>query len=327
MTARITALPLLCGLFVVLWSSGFVGAKFGLDYAGTFTVLFWRYVLVVAVLGLIVTLTRNWQRIPRGVLLRHMVVGALAHAAWLASVLGAIDLGLSAGLAAFITALQPIMTGALSVRMTGERVSAREWMGLGLGLLAVAIVIGDGLALGGSVLAYLLPFVAVIAITIASLIDRSANVDGGPKIPLVLVTFWHCTASLLVLTPLAIGLEGLRADWSVGLVFSIIWLALVVSLAAYGLMFVLLRQLPAARVASLTYLSPPVTMIMAWALFGETLNEAALLGLVVAALSVGLTLTARVVPVPATERCTPPASDDLPPRRSTCRNERVRKMI
>lgn len=293
MTGRTAALPLLCALFVVLWSSGFVGAKFGLDYAGTFTILFWRYALVVAVLGLIVTITGKWQWIPRRTLFRHMAVGALAHAAWLVSVLSAIDLGLSAGLAAFITALQPILTGGLSARLTGERVTAREWAGLVLGLLAVAVVIGDGISIGGSPVAYLLPFVAVIAITLASLIDRNATVDGGNDAPLVLVTFWHCVSSLMVLTPFAIGLEGLKASWSGGLVFAIIWLAMVVSLAAYGLMFALLRLLPAARVASLTYLSPPVTMVMAWMLFGEKLSIASMIGLGLAAISVGLTLTAR----------------------------------
>jgi drug/metabolite transporter (DMT)-like permease len=106
-----------------LWSSGFVGAKFGLDYAGTFTILFWRYLLVTAVLALLVTISRQWQPMTRKVIMRHMVVDALAHAGWLAPVLGAIDLGLSAGLAAFITALQPIITGAFSARMTGENVS------------------------------------------------------------------------------------------------------------------------------------------------------------------------------------------------------------
>ena len=112
---------------------GFVGAKFGLGHAGTFTILFWRYLLVTAILTLFVTLARQWQRIPRSVIGRHMLIGALAHAGWLVAVLGAIDLGLSAGLAAFITALQPILTSALSARMTGERVSGKEWAGLGTG--------------------------------------------------------------------------------------------------------------------------------------------------------------------------------------------------
>ncbi|XAT60259.1 EamA family transporter [Rhodobacteraceae bacterium Araon29] len=291
MMTRFLGLPLLCGVFIVLWSSGFVGAKFGLDHAGTFTILFWRYLLVTAILAVLVTLAKQWQRIPRGVIGRHMLVGALAHAGWLAAVLGAIDLGLSAGLAAFITALQPILTGALSARMTGEQVSGREWAGLGLGLVAVALVIGDGIALGGAVVAHLLPFLAVIAITLASLIDRSGNLKKEKSVPILLATFLHCLASFLVLAPLAVGLEGLEATWNGSLVFAIIWLAVVVSLAAYGLMFVLLRRLPASQVASLTYLSPPVTMIMAWIVFGEVLSMMGIIGLGIAAAAVFLTLT------------------------------------
>ncbi|HSK39244.1 MAG TPA: DMT family transporter [Arenibaculum sp.] len=293
MTSRLTAIPVLATLFVLLWSSGFVGAKFGLGYAGTFTLLFWRYVLVVVVLGVAVTLAGQWQRIAPRDLARHAVVGALAHAGWLASVLGAIDLGLSVGAAAFITALQPIVTGALSARMTGEAVSRREWAGLILGLVAVGIVIGDGLSLGGSAVSYALPFLAVIAITVASLLDRGATVNRGNATPLLLVTFWHCAASLVVLTPLAIGIEGLSADWGGNLLFAVAWLALVVSLAAYGRMFVRLRRLPAPRVASLTYLSPPVTMVLAWALFGEMLTLTGTIGLAVAAVAVWLAQTAK----------------------------------
>jgi len=109
-------------------------------------------------------------------------------------------------------------------------------------------VIGDGIALGGSLVSYALPFLAVISITLASLLDRGATVDNENAAPLLLVTFWHCAASFLVLAPLAVGIEGLQADWNGELLFAVAWLAVVVSLAAYGLMFVLLRLLPAARV-------------------------------------------------------------------------------
>ena len=135
----ITRIPALSAVFVVLWSSGFVAGKYSLDHSGTFTMLFWRYLLVVIVLALLVTLFRQWRRIPPSNLTRHIAVGLLAHAVLLAAIFSAIDRGLSTGLAAFITALQPIMTGALSARMTGERVTGREWAGLTLGLIAVAI--------------------------------------------------------------------------------------------------------------------------------------------------------------------------------------------
>ena len=281
----------LCALFVLLWSSGFVGAKFGLGYAGTFTLLALRYALVTLVLFFVVWFLNAWRPMTPKEIVRHALVGILAHAAWLAAVLGAIDLGISAGLAAFITALQPIMTGALSAPFTGERVTFRQWIGLLLGLVAVIVVISDKLVLGGTLTAYLLPFVAVAAISVASLIDRQTELgrDQAPP-PVVLTTFIHCAASLLVLTPLAFVLEGFEARFTGGLIFAVFWLAIIVSLAAYGLMFVLLRKMPAASVASLTYLSPPVTMLIAYLAFGEALTAIDLLGLIIAAAAVWLTI-------------------------------------
>lgn len=280
----------LCVLFVLLWSSGFIGAKFGLGYAGTFTLLSLRYMLVTFVLFIAVCVMRAWQPLPMREIIRHACIGILAHAAWLSAVLGAIDLGISAGLAAFITALQPIMTGALSSSMTGEKVSARQWAGLGLGLLAVVVVVSDKVAIGGTLAAYALPFLAVVAISVASLIDRQTKLRIAEAPPVVLTIFIHCAASLLVLTPLAYGLEGFVATPSYGLVFSVVWLAIVVSLAAYGIMFILLRRMPAADVASLTYLAPPTTMLIAFVLFGESLSVIDLMGLAIASLAVWMTI-------------------------------------
>ncbi len=280
----------LCALFVLLWSSGFVGAKFGLGYAGTFTLLTLRYALVTLVLFVAVWMLKAWGPLAPREIARHALVGILAHAAWLAAVLGAIDLGISAGLAAFITALQPIMTGSLSASFTGERVSSKQWIGLVLGLLAVVLVINDKVALGGTLTAYLLPFFAVAAISVASLIDRQTELGRDQAPPVVLTTFVHCAASLLVLFPLAFVLEGFEARFTGGLIFAVFWLAIIVSLAAYGLMFVLLRKMPAANVASLTYLSPPVTMLIAYLAFGEALSPIDLFGLAIAAIAVWLTI-------------------------------------
>ena len=282
------SIPLLCGAFVVLWSSGFIGGKFGVGYAGTFTLLFWRYMLVVAFLGVLVLALGKWRRLSLRETARHAVVGALTHAVGLASVFYAMQLGLSAGLAAFIVALQPILTGALSARLTGEAVGRREWLGLCLGLAAVGIAIGDSVSLGGPLFAHFLPFLSVAAITLATLIDRGATLGGKNEAPVLLALFWHNAASLVVLSPLAIGSEGLQAQWGKELILTIVWLTLALSLGAYGLMFTLLRRLPASRVASLLYLSPPVTMLMAWLMFAEAVTLAGLAGLALAAVAVWL---------------------------------------
>ena len=296
MNNRSAILPLSTA-FVLLWSSGFIGAQFGLGYAGTFTLLAWRYLVVALVLALLVTAYGAWRRLGLRETLRHAVVGVLAHAAWLAAVLGAIDLGVSAGLAALITALQPMVTATLSGRMTEERVGARQWLGLALGLGAVLLVVGDRIALGGSAIAYALPFVAVVAISLATLIERRAELmaqgEHARPTPILLVVFIHCAASLLVLAPAAALLEGFQARWGVPLVFSVLWLALVVSLAAYGLLFVLLRKMDATKVSCLTYLAPPVTMLIAWILFGESLGVMDMTGVAIAALAVWIVTGAR----------------------------------
>ncbi|MDA7991357.1 MAG: DMT family transporter [Gammaproteobacteria bacterium] len=280
---------LLSGLFVLCWSSGFVGAAYGLDYAGTFTLLFWRYLLLAAFLAALTTLFRAWRRLSAREIFRHAFIGILAHAVWLVAVLYALDLGVSAGIAAFITALQPMVTAALAVRITGERIRPMQWCGIALGLASVAIVVSDKVALGGSLFGYLLPFAAVLAISLSVVLDRRAGKDRAAP-PILLTTTIHASASLAVIAPLAWGVEGFDAQFGAPLVFAVVWLALVVSLGAYGLMFMLLRRTQASKVSGLTYLSPPVTLILGYLVFGDVLRAADLVALVVAAIAVALVL-------------------------------------
>lgn len=275
-------------LFVLMWSSGFIGAAYGLGYAGTFTLLFWRYVVVAGVLVAAATILARRCRLSAGQLAHHAVIGVLAHAVWLACVLAALDRGVSPGIAAFVTALQPMVTAVLAGPALGEPVSPRQWVGLALGLGSVALVVSDKVALGGSLAAHLLPFVAVLGISIASVIDRRGRTSGlqAGDPPIVVTTSIHAVASLAVLAPLAGAVEGFAAGPGWPLVFAIGWLAVVVSLGAYGLMFVLLRRLEATHVASLMYLSPPPTMALAWLTFGDRLGVAEVGGLVIAGVAV-----------------------------------------
>lgn len=293
MTGKLSIL-LLSALFVLLWSSGFIGAKYALDDAGTFTLLWWRYLLVVVVLVALTTSFGHWRRVDGGTVCRHAIIGVLAHAVWLVSVLVAIDQGVSPGIAAFITALQPMVTGVLAGRFAGERLAPRQWFGVVLGIASVAIVLGDRIALGGSLLAHLLPFAAVLAISAATVVDRLMRSErtSRTEAPILMTTSIHALASLVFLTPFAWALEGFAVTVTGQFVFAVVWLALVVSLAAYGLMFLLLRELEATRVSSLMYLSPPVTMIIGYLAFGDRLTTGDMLGLVVAAVAVAL-VTAR----------------------------------
>ncbi|MGB1310593.1 MAG: DMT family transporter [Leucothrix sp.] len=283
------AIPL-SALFVLLWSSGLVGSKFGLGYAGTFTLLMWRYVLVVITLAALVFALRAWRPMSKTECLYHLLVGVLSHAIYLSSSLRAMDLGVSVGLVAFVLALQPMLTAVISAPLTGEKTAFHQWLGLCLGLLAVLLVVGDRLSLGGSPLAYGLLLLSTVAISIATLMNRRLEIyaqkNAALETPILMVLLIHCTGSLLCLIPLAGAIEGYQANWQPSLVFAVTFLALVVSLGAYGLMFVLMRKLPVIKVSCLLYLSPPATMIIAYFIFGERLAVVDMIGLAIAGVAV-----------------------------------------
>lgn len=287
----------LCLLFVILWSSGWIGSKFGQEFAGTFTLLTYRYFLVVVVLLIYVIATQAWRRIPPKELRLHCCVGVFSHALYLGAGNSAMDLGVTAGMVALITALQPMIVATLSSGITGERSNSRQWYGLILGFSAVLLVISDKIALGGSAFAYSLPFIAIFGLGLASLIDRRISLARKQRrsrsTPLSLICLIHCSCALVVFAPFAIGIEGMHAEWGKELLFSIVWLALIVSLGAYCLLFYMLRLMSAVRVSSLEFLAPPMTMLLAYFVFGERLSHLDLLGLSLATVGIWLVIARR----------------------------------
>ena len=276
--------------FVFLWSSGWIGSKYGLDYAGTFSLLAWRYLLVVLVLLVLVTAFKAWRKMKWPVAAAHLLVGVLSHAVYLSTSLSAMDLGVSVGMVAFVLALQPMFTAVISAPLTGEATNPRQWTGLALGLLSVVIVVGDRLSLGGSAFAYSLLLLSTLAITLGSLICRRMELNSQKsskaELPILLMLLIHCTGALLFLIPTAAYFEGYKVEWVPSFIFSITYLGLVISLGAYGLMFVLLGKMSATKVSSLLYLSPAATMIIAYFAFGEHLTSIDLIGLALAGIAV-----------------------------------------
>jgi drug/metabolite transporter (DMT)-like permease len=280
---------LLAIAFVLLWNSGFVGAEFGLDYTGVFTLLSWRYWLLAGVL-LVYLLLRKQLRWPgsRAAGLTA-VVGLIAHGVWLSCVMLSLQLGIPAGVVALVIALQPMTVGALSGPVTGEPTSASSWVGLVVGFAGVLIaVLGRArMEEAPSLLLYLLPFGAVIAFTIASLLQRRIEVySPADHLPVALALFYQCLATALVTTIPALAIEGLATRWTPEFLAVLGWLIFAVSLAAYGFMWQLIERMDATRVASLFYFGPPVTMIMAWIALGDTLQASDLVGLAVIAAGV-----------------------------------------
>lgn len=219
--------------FVLLWNSGFIGAEFGLDYTGVFTLLSWRYWLLAGVLLVYLVLRQQllWPGSRAAGLMA--AVGLFAHGIWLSCVMLSLERGLPAGVVALVVALQPMTAGALSGRVTGEPTSASSWVGLVVGFAGVLIaVLGRArMAEAPSLLHCLLPFGAVIAFTIASLLQRWSEVySPADHLPVALALFYQCIATALVATIPAFALEGLATRWTPEFFAVLGWLTFAVSL-------------------------------------------------------------------------------------------------
>ncbi|MDX1594399.1 MAG: DMT family transporter [Gammaproteobacteria bacterium] len=272
-------------LFVMLWSTGFIGAKFGLPHAEPLTFLLIRFLLVCAILLAVALLTgAPWPETPRQVL--HIAVaGLLIHATYLGGVFVAIDRGLPAGTAALITGLQPLLTAVVAAPYLGEHVSGRQWLGLLLGFAGVFMVVADKASLAEANLGNVLPaFVAVLGITLGTLYQKRHG--GGMDVRSGSVI--QFAASAVVMALLAPLLETMDVNWTGEFLFALGWLTVVLSLGAISLLILMIRHGAASRVASFFYLVPATTALFAYLMFGETLGPLSLSGMVVTSLGVAL---------------------------------------
>ncbi|MGB4468772.1 MAG: DMT family transporter [Azovibrio sp.] len=264
-------------LFVLLWSTGFIGAKFGLPYAEPLTFLLSRYVLVIGLMLLIVCLSRApWPRDPRQWL--HIgVSGMLVHGVYLGGVFMAIHHGLPAGLTALVVGMQPLLTALAAGGWLGEKVAPRQWLGLALGFAGVGLVVSGKSGAGlGAFSSMLLPaLVALLGITAGTLYQKRFCTRFDLRTGSVLQ---FVPAALLTL-PVALATETMQIQWSGEFIFALLWLVLVLSIGAISLLNVLIRQGSAVHVARLFYLTPPTTALIAWGVFGESLGPTALVGM------------------------------------------------
>ncbi|MBI3445722.1 MAG: DMT family transporter [Magnetospirillum sp.] len=279
------------GVFVLLWSTGFIGAKFGLPYAEPFTFLVLRFAIVIILLGLAVVATKaDWPHDSR--LWVHLAIsGLLVHAIYLGGVFGAIRHGVPSGLVALVAGVQPLLTAAVVGPMLGEKVGGRQWLGLGLGLVGVSMVLStrlagisfDGFGWDGMSFA----IAALFAITGGTLYQKRFCTG----MDLRTGTLIQYLAALAALLPVAMMTETMEIRWSLPFILALGWLVLVLSLGAISLLMTLIRLGEAAKVASFFYLVPPVTAILAFVLFDEMLTPLALAGM--AATAVGVALVVR----------------------------------
>ena len=296
-TVRTSSVQRLGGpaLFVLLWSTGFVGAKYGLPYAPPFTFLALRLAIAAVLLAGLATALRSAGMTSRAQYGRAAVAGLLLHAGYLGGTFFGISRGIPAGVAAVIVSLQPVLTAVLAARVLGERPHARQWLGLVLGLGGVALVVGPGVV-GSSAPLPVSGLVACLVALVSGTLGTVWQKRHGDGIPLVRGTAVQYAAATLLLLVAAVATEDMAIDWTLHFVGALVWLVVVLSLGAVLLLLLLLRRGTAAGVSSLYYLVPPATAVEAYLLFGERLSPLSLLGIGVTAVGVAL------VVVPARRR-------------------------
>ena len=263
-------------LFVFLWSTGFIGAKYGLPYAEPLSFLFVRYLAVISLMTAIALLTRApWPKAPMQWV--HIgVSGLLVHAVYLGGVFIAIKQGLPAGITALVVGMQPLLTALGAGWLLGERVVGRQWLGLALGFVGVALVVsgkfGDTAALGPMLVPALC---ALLGITVGTLYQKRycARFDlrTGSVIQFV--------PTALATLPVILLFDGFHVDWTGDFIFALAWLVLVLSIGAISLLNLLIRSGSAVNVASLFYLTPLSTALIAFLMFDEKLGWLAVLGM------------------------------------------------
>jgi len=266
--------PALPVLFILLWSSAFISAKYGLPDAGPFSFLLTRFVIVFLLFGAIaIALKRPW---PRGRMMGNLLfVGVLMHGFYLGGVFFAIAHGMPAGLSALIVSTQPVLTAALGVWLLNERPAPAQWLGIALGAAGVVLVLWP--RLGGDIplVGFASCIVSLLAITFGTIWQKRH----GGGMDLVTGNAMQALAAAIFYGAIVLAFEPYRVNWTMEFSLAMGWLILAVSLGAVSILMVLIKNGSAAATTSLFFLVPPASAIMAWIAFGEALGQIGLVGL------------------------------------------------
>jgi drug/metabolite transporter (DMT)-like permease len=265
-------------LFVLLWSTGFIGAKFGLPHAEPLSFLLIRYLLVISLMTLVALAMRApWPKDARQWF--HIgVSGLLVHGVYLGGVFIAISKGLPAGVTSLVVGIQPLFTAVGAGWLLNEAVLARQWLGLVLGFVGVALVVSGKLGSGFGLEALWPALAALAGITLGTLYQKRFchSFDWRTGAIAQFLPTAVATAVVVALT------ENFRVEWVPEFIFALSWLVLVLSVGAISLLNMLIRRGSAVNLASLFYLVPPCTALIAWLLFDERLAGMALAGMALA---------------------------------------------
>lgn len=272
--------------FVLLWATGFIGARYAMPWSEPFTFLAARFLIAAAIL-LAIALFVGARAATRREVMHSLVAGALMHGAYLGAVFWAIKHGMPAGISALIVGLQPLITAVMAGTILGEKIQPRHWLGLAIGFAGVVTVLSPklGQVSGGITLPTLAAAVFSVFSMSAGTIWQKRYATGVDMFSGTFYQYLGAAAPMLVGSLL---FETRAVTWNGELVFAMAWLVLVLSIGAIFLLMVMIRDGEMAKVASLFYLVPAVTAIMAYLLFGEQLTFVQIVGVVVATVGVGL---------------------------------------
>lgn len=281
-----SAVRFIPALFVLLWSTGFIGARYAMPWAEPFGFLAVRFALAAALL-LPAAIMLRAARLSPARAAHAAFAGALIHGVYLGGVFWAIRNGMPAGLSALIIGLQPLMTAVMAGPALGEKVRPRHWAGLVIGFAGIVVVLAPTIgAVSGGVTAATFGACVVAALAISAGTVWQKKFVGGAD--LVTGTLWQYLGAAALMVAGAALLETGNFVLNRELVFAMVWLVLVLSIGAIFLLMAMIRKGEMAKVSSLFYLVPAVTTLLAWALFGETLTPVQILGMAVTTAGVAM---------------------------------------
>jgi len=274
------------GIFVIIWASGFIVAKYAFQNSDVIFFLSIRLFIAAAILAAITKAMKQSLRLSKSELLVSVAIGIALHAIYLGGVWQAIAEGSPSGIASVITSLQPVLVSVVAIRLLGEALTRRQFLGLVLGLLGVILVLQPAFSGAGEMtaLALILLLAALSGSTSATLMQKKL----GKSIPLLAGTTYQFLIAGAVLGVYSIAAGKTSIEWNLQSSLAMAWAVLVTSIIAILLLLWMLTKGSAARVSSLLYLVPPMTAIQAFILFGEKLNPQAIIGIAMTALGVAM---------------------------------------
>jgi drug/metabolite transporter (DMT)-like permease len=278
-------------LFVFLWSTGFIGAKYIVPYAEPFTFLTIRYVLAAAILFAIAYAFKQPLKLNREQFKASFAVGMLLHVIYIGGVFYAVSLGVSAGISAVIVSIQPVLVSLLAVPLLGERLRWVQVFGLFLGVAGIALLLlpkvfqGDYTA-STSLVGIFICVIALLGTSGGYLVQKKM----GSDIPFLSGTGAQYAVSAIAFAVLSFATEEQIIEWVPAFLFGLAWIVLMLSIASIVLLYGMLRTGSASKVSSLYYLVPPVAAIQAYFLFGEVIGFVGIIGMALAAIGVVLVM-------------------------------------